>query len=79
MTWEKDTVPHADVYILDFYRIIQDVNAASAYLEPHDVQERVSVLGQIEGNGVESRRDTSEILKHILPRLNMLSATSNSR
>jgi hypothetical protein len=59
MTWGKDTVPHADGYILDFYRIIQDVNAASAYLEPHDVQqERVSVLGQIEGNGVESRRET---------------------
>jgi len=60
MTWGKDTVPHVDAYILDSYKIIQDVNAASAYLEPHDVQERVSVLGQIEGNGVESRSETSE-------------------
>lgn len=64
MTWVKDTVPHADAYILDFYRILWDVNAASAFLELHDVQERASVQEQIEGNGVRSLRHARVGLTH---------------
>jgi len=50
----KDTVPRVDAFIPDFYGILQDVNAANASLEQHDVQTKTSVQVQIEGNGVRT-------------------------
>jgi hypothetical protein len=64
------TVPDADAYILDIYRIIQNASGASAFLERYDVQEVVSVLRQIEGNGIQSPRNTSGTLEHTPPRFN---------
>lgn len=50
----KDTVPRVDAFIPDFYGILQDVNAANASLERHDVQTKISVRVQMEGNGVRT-------------------------
>ena len=50
----KGTVPRVDAFILDFYGILRDVNAANASLEQLDVQTKTSVQVQIEGNGVRT-------------------------